>query len=77
MTYRRLTGIAGDVVEATQRRLPSQVREPALQVPVCFEPHPNDDILAIEAVALGGIRVGRHTPRTPQNAGKAFAFHGR
>ena len=46
MTFRHLTKIAGEVVEVTQRRLPSQVREPASQVPICFEPHPNDDILA-------------------------------
>ena len=45
MTLRRLTEIAGDVVAATQRRLPAQVRDPALCVPVCFESHPNDDIL--------------------------------
>ena len=46
MTFRQLIGIAGEVVAATQRRLPAQIREPALRVPVCFEPHPNDDILA-------------------------------
>lgn len=46
MTFRQLSRIAGEVVAATQRRLPSQIREPALGVPVCFERHPNDDILA-------------------------------
>ncbi len=46
MTHRQLTRIAAEVVAATQRRLPPQVREPASQVPVCFEPRPNDDILA-------------------------------
>ena len=46
MTFRQLIGIAGEVVAATQRSLPAQIREPALRVPVCFEPHPNDDILA-------------------------------
>lgn len=46
MTLRQLTAIAGKVVEATQRRLPAAVREPAISVPVCYEAHPNDDILA-------------------------------
>jgi len=46
MTFRHLTKIAGNVVDVTQRRLPSPVRDLALRVPVCFEPHPNDDILA-------------------------------
>ena len=46
MTFRQLTGIAEKVVAATQRRLPPDIREPALQVPVCFEPRPNDDILS-------------------------------
>jgi predicted Zn-dependent protease with MMP-like domain len=46
MTFRQLIEIAGEVVAVTQRRLPAQIREPALRVPVCFEPHPNDDILA-------------------------------
>jgi len=42
----RLTAIARDVVAATQRRLPAAVREPARQVPVCFEERPGDDLLA-------------------------------
>jgi predicted Zn-dependent protease with MMP-like domain len=45
MKFRQLTAIAGQVVDATQRRLPPAVREPALRVPVCYEPHPSDDIL--------------------------------
>ena len=46
MTFRQLTAIAGKVVAATQRRLPPAVRKQALRVPVCYEPKPNDDILA-------------------------------
>jgi len=46
MTLRHLAEIAGAVVAATQHRLPPPVRELALRVPVCFEPHPNDAILA-------------------------------
>ena len=45
MTFRQLSRIAETVVAATQRRLPADIREPALQVPVCFEPRPNDNIL--------------------------------
>ncbi len=46
MRFRQVTAIAEEVVTATQRRLPAAVREPARQVPVCFESHPNDAILA-------------------------------
>jgi predicted Zn-dependent protease with MMP-like domain len=46
MTFRQLTAIATKVVDATQHRLPSTVRQQAMHVPVCFEPHPNDDILS-------------------------------
>jgi predicted Zn-dependent protease with MMP-like domain len=46
MTYRRLAQIAGEVVAVTQHSLPAQVRELALPLPVCFEPRPNDAILA-------------------------------
>jgi predicted Zn-dependent protease with MMP-like domain len=46
MTFLHLAKIAGEVVAATQCRLPVQVREPAMRVPVCFEPHPNAEILA-------------------------------
>jgi len=45
MNFHQLTAIAGKVVAATQRRLPPEVREPALCVPVCYEPVPNPDIL--------------------------------
>jgi predicted Zn-dependent protease with MMP-like domain len=45
MNLRQLTALAADVVTATQRRLPPDVREPALRVPVCYEAKPNDDIL--------------------------------
>ena len=46
MTFARLTSVAQQVVEAAQRRLPAEVRLAAAGVAVCFEPHPNDDILA-------------------------------
>jgi predicted Zn-dependent protease with MMP-like domain len=45
MTFSQLTRIAEQVVEAAQRRLPPEVREPAMTVPVCYEPAPNDAIL--------------------------------
>ncbi len=40
------TAIARQVVDAAQRRLPVEVREVAETVPVCYEPVPNDDIVA-------------------------------
>jgi len=46
MNFRQLAAIAEKVVAANQRRLPPEIRERAQQVPVCFEPLPNDDILA-------------------------------
>jgi len=46
MKFRQLSLIAKEIVAATQRRLPAAVREPALAVPVCFEPAPSPDILA-------------------------------
>ncbi len=46
MNLTRLTALAAPVVAATQRRLPPEVREPALRVPVCYEAVPNAAILA-------------------------------
>ncbi|MBA4135925.1 MAG: hypothetical protein C0518_01260 [Opitutus sp.] len=44
MEFARLTQIAQQVVAAAQRRLPREVRAPALAVPVCYEPFPNQGI---------------------------------
>ena len=46
MTFARLLPIAREVVTAAQKRLPPAVREPALAVPVTYEPFPNEAILA-------------------------------
>lgn len=46
MEFSRLTALAQPVIDAAQRRLPAEVRNHALAVPVCFEPYPNDAILA-------------------------------
>jgi predicted Zn-dependent protease with MMP-like domain len=46
MDLARLTALARQVVAAAQRRLPPEVRAAAARVPVCYEPKPNDDILA-------------------------------
>lgn len=46
MTFRQLQQIAQGVVTAAQRRLPADIRPLAAAVPVCYEPHPNDAILA-------------------------------
>lgn len=55
MTFARLSSLAQEVVTAAQRRLPADVREAAAEVPVCYEPHPNDAILqeGFEADILG------------------------
>lgn len=45
MTFARLSSLAQEVVVAARRRLPADVREAAAEVPVCYEPHPSDDIL--------------------------------
>lgn len=46
MNYARLTALAQQVVDAAQRRLPPDVRAAAAKVAVCFEPHPNDALVA-------------------------------
>ncbi len=46
MDLPRLTTLARQVVTAAERRLPAEVRAVATQVPVCYEPVPNDGILA-------------------------------
>lgn len=46
MDFPQLTAIAQQVVAAAQRRLPSEIRAAAAAVPVCFEPVPNEAILA-------------------------------
>jgi predicted Zn-dependent protease with MMP-like domain len=46
MTPKQLTVVAEQVVAAAQRRLPAAVREAAAAVVVCYEPAPNEAILA-------------------------------
>jgi predicted Zn-dependent protease with MMP-like domain len=46
MTSERLNWIARQVVEHVQRQLPNGVKAAAASVPVCYEPHPNADLLA-------------------------------
>jgi predicted Zn-dependent protease with MMP-like domain len=46
MDFPQLVALAQPVVASAQRRLPAEVREVAARVPVCYEPVPNDDILA-------------------------------
>jgi predicted Zn-dependent protease with MMP-like domain len=46
MTFPQLTALAEPVVAAARRRLPAAVRAAAEAVPVCYEPVPNDAILA-------------------------------
>lgn len=46
MNLTQLTSAAEQVVAAARRRLPPEVRTVAATVPVCYEPWPNDAILA-------------------------------
>lgn len=46
MQFAQLTAVACQVVAAAQKRLPAEVRLVAEAVPVCYEPFPNDAILA-------------------------------
>jgi predicted Zn-dependent protease with MMP-like domain len=46
MDFAELTALAQPIVASAQRRLPPEVRAVAESVPVCYEPFPNDDILA-------------------------------
>ncbi len=46
MQFEQLVALAQPVVAAAQRRLPPEVRTVAIAVPVCYEPFPNDAILA-------------------------------
>lgn len=46
MDFPQLTALAEPVVAAARRRLPAEVRAVAEAVPVCYEPAPNDAILA-------------------------------
>ena len=46
MDFPQLAAAAQQVVTAAQRRLPPEVRAAATAVPVCYEPWPNDAILA-------------------------------
>lgn len=46
MQFAQLTAVARQVVAAAQKRLPAEVRLVAEAVPVCYEPGPNDALLA-------------------------------
>lgn len=46
MTFDELTSIAADVVNATQRKLPPEIRPLAQSVPVHYQALPDDDVIA-------------------------------
>lgn len=46
MTFAKLTALASDVVAATQRRLPGDIRTVARRVPVHYEDYPDDEVIA-------------------------------
>lgn len=75
MTFARRSSIARQVVDAAQRRLPAGVREAAVAVPVCYEPHPSPDMLGedLEEDILGlfvghehGAELAESQPLPPQ-----------
>jgi predicted Zn-dependent protease with MMP-like domain len=76
MDFPRLTSIARDVVASAERRLPPKVRAVAAQVPVCYEPVPNEaireegwesDILGLfVGHEHGGDLLGDPDPLPPQ-----------
>lgn len=46
MTFDELTSTAADVVNATQRKLPPEIRPLAQSVPVHYQALPDDDVIA-------------------------------
>lgn len=75
MTPTRLAEIAADVVGATQRRLPPEIRPLARDVPVHYERLPDADVLAegFESDILGlftgsahGEELAHDNPAPPQ-----------
>ena len=67
MTFAQLATIAAQVVTRTEARLPAKIRAAASRVPVCYEPFPNDGILAegfepdILGMFVGHEHGGEHT----------------
>ena len=63
MTWGQLCEIAGTEIESTLAALPKPLGEKAAKLPVTFEPHPNDELVA-EGIArdtLGLISTFRHS----------------
>lgn len=46
MHFTQLTAVARQIVAAAQKRLPPELQSVAAAVPVCYEPFPNDAVLA-------------------------------
>lgn len=75
VNFGRLTVIAEEVVATARRRLPRAVRRVANTVPVCYEPHPNEDLVidGVEVDSLGLFvghehrgELGENQPLPPQ-----------
>lgn len=71
MNFAQLTSVAQQVVAAAQRRLPAEVRTAAATVPVCYEPRPNEAILAegwepdILGLFVGHVHLGELAEAQP------------
>ena len=55
MTFDELTSIAADVVTATQRKLPPEIRPLAQSVPVHYQSLPDDDVLDEDDLTSRGL----------------------
>jgi predicted Zn-dependent protease with MMP-like domain len=75
MKYPNLVRIAAGEVEATQRKLPKDIREAALGVPVHYESAPDEsvisegfepDILGLFTGASHGTELAQDNPAPPQ-----------
>ena len=75
MKLAQLVPIAAGVVESTRRKLPKDIREAALRVPVHFEPAPDEaviaegfepDILGLFTGASYGSELSQDNPSPPQ-----------
>ncbi len=71
----RLTGMASDVVAATQRELPREILEVAKRVPVRFEPAPSAELIAegVEHDSLGLFTGSPHG--SPDSGGDPARIH--
>jgi predicted Zn-dependent protease with MMP-like domain len=70
VTFDQLAAVAAPIVESTQRRLPVTVRDAAMEVAVCFEPFPNNDLIEDGSDPdILGLFVGQEYPVAGEETG--------